>query len=122
MHGLKHRGLSIGGCRGEKLGTPPRLRDLGRRQPDQAIGLHAQQRDSAGHVLEFAVGLSPVQQLADQARQRATLKAWAVGDQCSDHRYLVVAEVPSAVDGLEVSALAEWLKAGARIALSRAAS
>ena len=54
--------------RGRRERAQTRFRRQRRRQGQPAVALHAQQGHARAHLLEAAVGLAPVQRLADRLR------------------------------------------------------
>src|SRR5258708_2878042 len=68
------------------------------RQREQTIGLHAQQRHTARHILQFTVWLGPLEQFAQPARQRCTPQRWVLLHQTMYNLDVVVTELATAVD------------------------
>jgi len=93
----------IGDHRGQGLRTAPQGEHLQQWQTDLAIGLHVQQRNPAGHVLELAIRVSLVQQRADLARQGAALQTGVVVDQPLDGLQVLGTEAASAIHRHDVS-------------------
>ena len=68
-----------------------------RRQPDEPVAVHAQHRHPTAHVLQLAVGASPVQPFAHQPREGEPMAGGVLGDERADQLHLPFAEQPSAV-------------------------
>src|SRR5579885_1306736 len=90
--GLEHRLLDLRASEVRRgLGVPRR------RQADQAIGLHPQQRHPAAHVLQAPIGAAPAEPFADRARELRTI-GWRGGaDQGTDQLDLAISKGASAV-------------------------
>lgn len=73
---------------------------------DPAVGLRPQRQQPAGCALPFPVSLSPIEQLADRARQPTALYAGAVGNQYRNAGEIRVAEVPGVKVRRELSTAA----------------
>ncbi len=91
--GAGERGARGRGAAGDGGGTCVFMLRLG--QGDQAVTVHAQQRDAAGHVFESAVGLEPVELGADRPGEGGTRSCGAC--QLADAVELAVGEVPAAI-------------------------
>src|ERR1022692_756499 len=68
-----------------------------RRQRDEAVSLHPQQRHTAAHVFEPAVGSPPIQPLTHCAREPGAIEGWELRDQCANELDVRGGKRPSAV-------------------------
>lgn len=91
-----------------KAGPSPPAGHTRRWQHNQAVSGHAQQRHPARHVLELTVGLAPVPQLTQQARQRRTVHVRISLNQGGDGLNILSAHGPGAVHLHELSTSAIW--------------
>jgi hypothetical protein len=102
MHRLGEQRLWIGGVRGPIVGLA-RSGPPCRRQGEQAVGLHAQHGHPAGHVLQLAIGLAPVEELAHLTRELCAAGAGRGLDQAADRLQFVGGKVTPAIALHELS-------------------
>src|SRR5208282_1568967 len=89
-------------------GTQCRFRSAGIRELNQAVGMHAQHGNPAGHLLKSAVSFIPLENTANLAGEVCPVILWIVGHKLYNPGHFRGTEVTSAVKSHEVF----WLPGG----------